>query len=172
MQQRCCVVLSAQIASAISFNLCNREFYSILWEVRVAQSREAIMRTTFFIAVAALATIVTPTAYAQNDAASIEDGARVYLQCSACHSFDPAQRRPGPHLKNLIGRTAGSVDGFRYSTALQESGIIWTEETLSAYLENPRVTVPGTTMFVGVSDPTDRENLIAYLIDQSSNVSD
>ena len=56
------------------------------------------------------------------------------------------------------------VPGFTYSDAVMNSGIVWTPETLDAWLKQPAKFLPGNMMvFVGVPKPQDRANLIAYL---------
>lgn len=91
-----------------------------------------------------------------------ERGAGLYDRCIACHS--PARNRTGPKHCGLMDRTAGSLANYRYSDAMRDSGIVWTAETLDAFLEAPRDFMPGTKMtYAGVPDPTDRADLIAYL---------
>lgn len=98
---------------------------------------------------------------ATGDAAS---GQRVFRQCMACHVVEQPQNRVGPSLNGIIGRTAGTVEGFRYSPANANSGVTWTEENLFAYLENPRQFIPGTTMaFIGLRNPQQRADVIAYI---------
>jgi cytochrome c len=66
----------------------------------------------------------------------------------------------------VFGGTAGQrVASFekRYSKGLKESGIVWSEETLEEFLENPKEFVKGTKMNIKVSKEDDREDLIAYL---------
>jgi cytochrome c len=92
------------------------------------------------------------------------DGERLFRQrCGACHSLEPGQNRAGPHLSGVIGRTAGSVEGARYSAALRESGIVWEGGTLDTFLTAPRQRVPGTSMTVGVPDAAQRAAIIVYL---------
>jgi cytochrome c len=100
-------------------------------------------------------------AWAEGDA---ERGKTVFGRCSGCHSLTAADAKPtGPHLEGLFGRTAGSVEGARYSDAMKGLGIVWDEATLDNYLAAPTQAVPGTTMMVGVPDAQDRADLIAYL---------
>lgn len=91
-------------------------------------------------------------------------GGAVFAQCRACHAMDEGVNRLGPSLYNILGREAGTVEGFNYSDANANSGIIWTPEKLFEFLEDPRRVIPGTSMvYRGLSDPQDRANLIAYL---------
>ncbi|SNR69905.1 cytochrome c family protein [Paracoccus sediminis] len=97
------------------------------------------------------------------------DGEKVFRRCSACHEVGPdAQNKVGPQLNALIGRTAGSLDGYAYSTAMVEAGqggLVWTEETLVPYLTKPRDSVPGTKMaFAGLRKPEEITAVIAYIV--------
>lgn len=91
-------------------------------------------------------------------------GEKVFVQCKTCHVVDPGQNRVGPSLAALIGRKAGTVEGFNYSAANKNSGKTWDEETLYTYLEAPQKFMPGTKMaFAGLKNPQDRADVIAYL---------
>jgi cytochrome c len=91
-------------------------------------------------------------------------GEKVFAQCKACHVAEEGVNRVGPSLWGVIGRTAGSIEGFRYSSANKNSGLVWSEEQLFTYLKAPRETIPGTTMaFAGLKNPQDRADVIAYL---------
>lgn len=90
-------------------------------------------------------------------------GETVFKACAACHAKDHSNRS-GPGLQGIVGRTAASASGFRYSRAMKQSGIVWDEMTLDAYLAAPQKAIPGTTMpFAGLKDARDRASLIAYL---------
>lgn len=91
-------------------------------------------------------------------------GKRVFAKCAVCHSTDEGRNGAGPSLFKVVGANAGHVAGFKYSDAMANSGIVWTGETLSHYLENPAKFVPGNIMaFPGLPSETDRADLIAYL---------
>ena len=97
-------------------------------------------------------------------AGDIEAGAKVFKKCKACHVVDKEKNKTGPHLVNLFGRTAGSLEGYKYSKAMKASGIVWDEETLAGYLRAPKKYVKGTKMaFVGLKKDADIESIIAYL---------
>jgi cytochrome c len=91
-------------------------------------------------------------------------GKAVFVQCQTCHSKDPGVNKVGPSLHGIIGRHSGMIPNFNYSAANKGSGLVWTEQELYTYLENPQKTVPGTYMtFTGVKDPQKRADVIAYL---------
>lgn len=95
-------------------------------------------------------------------------GARAFQRCYACHSLDPAERDlQGPALDGVIGRRAGTREGYDYSAALIEAGrngLIWTEQTLDAFVTDPQALVPGTNMApMRMIDSGERADLIAYL---------
>ncbi len=91
-------------------------------------------------------------------------GRRVFVKCISCHTVQEGQNRVGPSLYGIIGRNAGSVEGFNYSDANANSGITWTEEIMFEYLEAPQEYMPGTRMiFPGLPSAQERADIIAYL---------
>jgi len=92
-------------------------------------------------------------------------GEKVFKKCKACHVAAEEKHKTGPHLVNIMGRAAGSAEGYKkYSGAMKESGIVWDEATLDAYLEAPKKYIKGTRMaFAGLKKAEDRANVIAYL---------
>ena len=92
------------------------------------------------------------------------DGAKVFKKCEACHSADPGVNKIGPSLAGVVGRKAGSIAGFNYSTAMQNANMIWDPEHLDTFLSGPNKAVPGTRMnFFGLSQPEDRAAVINFL---------
>ncbi len=64
-------------------------------------------------------------------------GEKIFAQCKACHVTDKGVNKVGPSLHAIVGRKAGTVAGFNYSTANKNSGVTWTPEVMYTYLENP-----------------------------------
>ena len=97
-----------------------------------------------------------------------DEGAEVFEKCRACHDVGPdAKNKVGPVLNDIVGRKAGTIEGFAYSEANKTAGgkgLTWTEDVLLKYLENPLTFMPGTKMaFAGLKDVQDRKDLIAFL---------
>lgn len=118
--------------------------------------------TPILLSITIVSGLLAGNAHAEGDP---QRGAQQFRQCAACHSMAPGEHLTGPSLAGVVGREAGSVEDFgRYSQGLQESGIVWTEQTLDKWLQDPTGLVPGTSMRIrGIADETEREDLIAYL---------
>ena len=104
------------------------------------------------------------------EAGDPERGERTFQQCYACHSVDPEEiDLPGPNLAGVLGRRAGTWAQFAYSPAMRaagsERGLVWTRETLDAFLADPQGFMPGTSMaYIGLREPSVRADVIAYLV--------
>jgi len=108
----------------------------------------------------AIALFVAP-AVADGDAAK---GEKVFAKCKACHTIEAGKNRVGPTLAGVFGRSAGTLEGFKFSDAMKGSGIVWNEETISDYLEAPKQFIPGNKMaFPGLKKEEERADVIAYL---------
>src|SRR6056297_97831 len=105
------------------------------------------------------------SAFAQLVAATDpSDGESLYRRCAACHKLEEGANGVGPHLYGVVGRDIGSVEGFRYSNALQDLGGAWTADELNAFLENPKEYAPGNKMsFAGLRKEEDRAAVVSYL---------
>lgn len=115
--------------------------------------------TTGALAVLALL-LATPSAFA----ADPEEGKKVFRKCQACHDAEQPKNKVGPHLVGIIGRPAGQVEGFKYSDAMKNSGITWTEENIAQYLKEPKDFIKGNKMaFVGLKKDDEVADVIAYL---------
>lgn len=99
--------------------------------------------------------------------ADLERGATVFKKCVSCHEVEKLRNKMGPHLNGLVGRTAGTVDGFKYSQAMRDagaSGLVWDEANLHEFISSPKKKVPGTSMrFFGLWSDSDIDDLIAYI---------
>jgi len=99
------------------------------------------------------------------DDAELKLGKKNAKKCVACHVIGDKGGKAGPHLNALIGRKAGSIEGYSYSDAMKASGLTWDEATLDKYISDwAKKTVPGTKMvFKGIKKEKNRKAIIAYL---------
>ena len=99
------------------------------------------------------------------DRIKFEAGQAIFdLECRRCHVVDSNDPSYGPLLGGVVGRQAGTVEGYEYSEALAGSGIIWTPSALRAWLEDNKGFMPGTKMrHVGVTDRTVQDFILFYL---------
>ncbi|GJE28384.1 c-type cytochrome [Methylobacterium organophilum] len=97
--------------------------------------------------------------------ADAEKGKGGTKACQACHSFEKGgPNKVGPDLWDVVERQKAHHEGFDYSAGLKEKGGNWSYEDLDHFIENPKAYVKGTKMaFAGISSPTERANVIAYL---------
>jgi cytochrome c len=112
----------------------------------------------------ALALACQATAQAAPD---VQAGRAVFkARCASCHSMAPRSTF-GPHLHAIVGRPAAAAGDYRYSPAMKASGIVWSRQSLAAFVQAPGEVVPGTTMrFRGIGDGKQLEDLLAYLQSQ------
>ena len=117
------------------------------------------MRTLFVAA--AIAALAPGAALAQDAAA----GEKVFAQCRACHQVgETAKNAVGPVLNGLFGRKSGTIEGYNYTEANKNSGIVWDDATFTDYIKDPRGKIPGTKMiYAGLKDEQRIKDLIAYL---------
>jgi cytochrome c len=125
---------------------------------------EMVMKRVLALAITIFAGTVTGVpVLAQSSNA--ERGQRAFAACAPCHSLVPDKNMTGPSLANLWNRQAGTLASFtRYSSALKESGIIWTETSLDPWLADPQAFIPENHMtFRGMRDARLRADLIGFL---------
>lgn len=131
---------------------------------QVSSAHEAIVPSIFLACAFVLA---FPDVSQAQDAAA---GKQAFDFCSACHvaEQDVVEFGRGPPLFGVIGRKAGGHPGYpRYSDAMIEArkrGVVWDEQTLTAFIRNPKDVVEGSDMmFGGLKNEAEVANLVAYL---------
>ena len=126
-------------------------------------------------------TIFSPTLYGEtkeeaaillSDGGNAARGKRIFNSCLSCHSIDKGDSsNSGPHLVEIVGRTAGSIDGYKYSSAMKTANFVWSEEKLDAWLQEPRTFLPGNRMtFMGLVKEQERKDLLAYIKQVTTNI--
>lgn len=113
-----------------------------------------------------LAFAVSPaTAETTFEKIKVDAGEKLYnSECRKCHAADASDASYGPPLENVVGRGAGTIEDYDYSTSLEASGIVWTPAALRAWMEDNDGFMPGTKMrHVGIEDRTVQDFILAYL---------
>jgi cytochrome c len=120
---------------------------------------------SYRVVISSLLLMTASFAIAQSSATATGNalkGKEIYdARCSACHSVD--DNRVGPMHMGVFGRKAGGVKNYRYSDALNKSKVIWSRDTLTAWLTNPEMLIPGQRMGYAMDNAQDREDVVTYL---------
>jgi cytochrome c len=113
---------------------------------------------------------VQATLPAPYDTADLANGEAKFALCASCHTITPGgPNMTGPNLHSVVGRKAGTEANYNYSDAVKNAGFTWDAEHLSTWLTKPSAMLPGTRMtFIGIKDPKDRADVIAYLMVNSA----
>ena len=100
----------------------------------------------------------------------VVSGEKIFKKCAACHSINKGgKNKIGPALYNVVGRTVGGLDNYKYSKTLASYGKQWTFEELNGFLQKPASYLKGTKMsYAGLRKEEDRASIIKYL-NQNSN---
>jgi cytochrome c len=120
---------------------------------------DALLKTT----TTAIAVLLFATA--AQAAGDPSKGQALFARCQVCHTADKGwPNRVGPNLFGVVGRKAGALPSYSYSTAMKKFGAVWDQPTLSKYLMGPSQVVPGTKMtFAGFSNQQQADDVAAYL---------
>lgn len=122
------------------------------------------------IALGALTTLSlgSHTAMAAGDAGDAAKGAKVFNKCKACHTVQAGKNKSGPSLLGVIGRTAGTAEGFKRYKGLKGANWSWDGASLDEFLQDPRKYIKTRTkktssMALKLKKHSDRDDVIAYL---------
>lgn len=141
-----------------------------MFEISFCQCLSAGSRLRTLAGVLALAALVaSPALKAEPDVAAGE--ALFKRSCGNCHNVGPGARAAfGPQLNGLFGRHAGATTDYRYSPAMKGSQVIWSRETLGAFIRDSDDVVPGNKMrFWGIGDQEKIDSLLLYLQEQQDH---
>jgi cytochrome c len=91
--------------------------------------------------------------------------------CRTCHTLKEGDNRLGPNLHNIVGRKAGSLPNYGYSSAMKGADFVWDKEKLDSFIAKPDEVVPGNNMkpYGGLASAEERSKLIAFLQSPPSN---
>ncbi len=97
-------------------------------------------------------------------AGDIAKGKRLAKKCTVCHTLNKGEKNKlGPNLFGILGSSAASVKGYKYSKAMASSGIIWNEISFTEFLTRPKKFLKGTKMsYFGLKKAAQRADLLAY----------
>src|SRR5262245_24635689 len=115
----------------------------------------------FVLSLAALAALGTPAL-----GEGTEDGQLAFNNaCRTCHTLKEGDNRLGPSLHRIIGRKAGSLPDYGYSSAMKDAGLVWDKAALDRFIANPDQVVSGHKMkpYGGLNSAEERAKIIAFL---------
>lgn len=116
------------------------------------------MKFTNLVGLALAAALVVPAA------AKAADAPAAFAPCKACHKTEAGGKGVGPSLFGVVGRKAGSLDGYNYSPAMKSFGKAWDVASLTSYIQDPKAVVPGNKMpFAGIKDAAKAKEVADYL---------
>ena len=98
--------------------------------------------------------------------AAPEDGQLAFNNaCRTCHTIKEGDNRLGPSLHKVVGRKAGSVPNYGYSSAMKDADLVWDKAALDRFIANPDQVVSGHKMkpYGGLNSPEERAKIIAFL---------
>ena len=154
------LTLTAVALAAAALSGCNK---SATTPQAADQSASTAAPTPMSDADKAKALASLPAPY---NSADLSNGESKFALCSTCHTVvQGGPNMTGPNLHGVFGRKAATLPGFKYSDALKATGWTWDAARVDTWITDPKVALPGTKMtFVGLKDPKDRTDVIAYLM--------
>ena len=117
-----------------------------------------------FVLTAAIA-LASSSAFADGDA---KKGKKVFKKCKSCHSMEVDKHKVGPSLAGIIGRKAGTANGFKKYKALKGADFSWDEENISEFVQNQKKFLKSKGQSTKIAmrvkiKAKDVNNLVAYL---------
>jgi cytochrome c len=111
--------------------------------------------------IAATLIAASTPAFAQD----VDAGERSFRKCLPCHAIgEGATNKLGPVMNGLDGRKSGTIEGYTYTDANKNSGIVWNDASFAEYITDPRAKIPNTKMiFPGIKNEQERKDLWAYM---------
>ena len=133
--------------------------------------RPQLARGVVLAVAAALSLALAGGPAAAGDAAA---GKKVFKKCVVCHTLEEGKNKVGPSLFEVVGRPAGIVAKYKYSSSIKAAagkGLVWTAENIIAYIENPKEFLKAylgekrvkNKMVFKLKSLQQRENVAAYL---------
>src|SRR5262245_28524434 len=128
--------------------------------------------TTLLTALWLVAAEPSAARQAGGGAAGGEDGQLAFNNvCRTCHTLREGDNRLGPNLHKIIGRKAGSLPNFGYSSAMKGADLVWDKATLDRFIANPDQVVSGNNMkpYSGLTSAEERAKIVAFLAAQGGS---
>ena len=112
-----------------------------------------------------LAVVFSAVTVGAANAQDVAAGEKSFNKCRACHQVgESAKNVIGPMLNGLFGRKTGTIEGYNYSEANRNSGLVWDETVFAEYIKDPKAKIPGTKMmFSGIKSEQEIKDLTAFL---------
>ena len=120
----------------------------------------------FALPLAALVALSADVVVGQETVGQTGDGQLVFNNtCRSCHTLREGDNRLGPSLHSIIGRRAGSLTNYGYSSAMKGADLVWDKATLDHFIANPDQVVSGNKMkpYGGLASAEERAKIIAFL---------
>ena len=137
--------------------------------VRVTLTPKFMLCTMIFAAVCITQPTLSGSSSAEKLSGQDRDVAAGQLvfnnACRTCHTTIEGDNRLGPHLYKIVGRKAGSLPNYSYSSAMKSADFVWDEAKLNRFIANPDEIVPGNNMkpYGGLASADDRAKILAFL---------
>jgi cytochrome c len=125
-----------------------------------------VCNAAFFLGISVIAGSVGASAQERKEPGPAASEQQAFNNaCRTCHMMKEGDNRLGPNLHKIIGRKAGSLPDYNYSSAMKEAGFVWDKEKLERFIANPDEVVPGNSMkpYSGLASSDDRTKILAFL---------